>query len=364
MSEPSPGAEDQKGRLDRLLTELIPMCSRYLDRNDLYFLMRTSRIFRNVLGDILLREHALPSVDCYREWCSPDSEGKAHDNKGDTSDQDLKMRDSREMPYEPLVTAVSDGSYDLVRRFLKAGVNPNAVSLNSICMLHLAIQEHQYEITQLLLESGADPNIECRVTKKLALDLVTQRFKHAYAWVELLLTHGANFTRNETFEWLCKTERGDFFRRAFNNGTDVVNLYDDKHIFGSWRLAQAMSSSSTMMIDILLDLEPKLTRIEKDDDGLSLLHLALERHRPDVALRLIDREFKIFTRKDPSFVRYVKCLYTRIARALERKRDSDPAWTKIAEDLLDICDQEAWEKGFGQPDRCMCNSCCFRLTNH
>ncbi|PWY96579.1 ankyrin [Aspergillus sclerotioniger CBS 115572] len=353
MSESSPEAQDQEKGLDRLPTELFLLCSRYMDRNDLACLMRTCRMFRDTLGDTIYREHALPSEDCYKEWCSHDSEGKTHGNKGNTSKKVFKMRDNFEMPYEPLATAISDGNYDLVRRFMKAGVNPNAVSLNSISMLHIAIQEHRFEITQLMLDSGADPNIECLVTKQLALDFVTQRHKQAYAWVELLLTYGANFTRTETFEWLCKTGREDFIRRAFNNGTDVVDLSDSMHILRSWRLAQAMSFSSLMMIETLLDLEPRLTRINQYGDGLSLLHLALERHRPDVALMLIGRQFKIFTRKDPSFVRHVKCLYTRIARALERNRDSDPAWTKNAEDLLDICDQEAWESGFNQPDRCL-----------
>ncbi|RAL06124.1 ankyrin repeat domain-containing protein [Aspergillus ibericus CBS 121593] len=362
MFESSPESGNQDGPIARLPTEILLMCSRYMDRNELNSLIRSCRFFRDALGDELLREHALPSEDCYREWCSHDSEGKTHENKGNISDEDLEMRDSWEMPYEPLVTAISDGNHDLVRRFLKSGVNPNALSLTSFPMLHLAIHNHHYAITELLLDSGADPNIECRVTKNLALDSVTRSYNHAYDWVDLLLSHGAKFTTTETFEWFCETGRGDFFCRASRNGTNVIELYNPRHLFGSGRLIHAMSHASAMVIDILLDIEPRLM-FAIDGNGLSLLHLALEKLRPEVALRLIDRQFKVFTRKDPLFVRHVKCLYTRIARALEVKRDSDPIWTRNAEDLLDICDQEAWEKGVSQPDRCMCNSCCFRLFN-
>ncbi|PWY84829.1 hypothetical protein BO70DRAFT_428430 [Aspergillus heteromorphus CBS 117.55] len=76
------------------------------------------------------------------------------------------------LPPEPFSRAVKEGDYKSVKLFLNAGVSANPYTLDGLWMLHLAVQYGQINIAELLLQYGADPNLEAWVTKPRRSELM------------------------------------------------------------------------------------------------------------------------------------------------------------------------------------------------
>ena len=86
--------------------------------------------------------------------------------------------------------AVSEGDAASVRRELGKGADPNHKNADHLTPLHLAVGRGHFDIVQLLLKSGADPNRRQDGTGRTALHLAVE---HQHQEVtRLLLEEGAN----------------------------------------------------------------------------------------------------------------------------------------------------------------------------
>jgi ankyrin repeat protein len=88
----------------------------------------------------------------------------------------------------PLISALYLGSSETVQLLLDCGADPNLECLYDRTPLISALYLGSSETVQLLLDCGADPNLECLYDAPLFLALETEQFD----CVELLLNRGAN----------------------------------------------------------------------------------------------------------------------------------------------------------------------------
>lgn len=90
-----------------------------------------------------------------------------------------------------IVTPISEGCLDLVRRFLEEGGNPNATDLKRRSLLHYSASYCRVEISKVLLEYGAYANaIDCRGWTPLHLAVKSNDIDG----IQLLVSKGANLT--------------------------------------------------------------------------------------------------------------------------------------------------------------------------
>lgn len=78
-----------------------------------------------------------------------------------------------EKGFTPLLIAATNGHIALVRILLQSGADPNIQNIDGITPLHNAVFEEQVDIAKLLLEAGADPLIPDRIGNT-AIDLASQ----------------------------------------------------------------------------------------------------------------------------------------------------------------------------------------------
>ncbi|XP_072049635.1 uncharacterized protein [Amphiura filiformis] len=95
-----------------------------------------------------------------------------------------------EMDFERgLWSAAVDGEVDRVRKFLDKGEDPNTMDKSGFAPLHYACRNGHKEITSMLLQKGANPNVQTRSGG------ATPLHRAAYAGhidiIECLLSHGA-----------------------------------------------------------------------------------------------------------------------------------------------------------------------------
>ena len=118
--------------------------------------------------------------------------------------------------------AILEGNPDRVRELLKNGTDPNKMSLTKTMPLYSSMLYGSDEITEILLEYGADPNLKMvedrEYSPALGFALTVGRTGAIY----LLLKHGANMHSREdmhhtVYEYafiLEKMEAIDMFYRA------------------------------------------------------------------------------------------------------------------------------------------------------
>lgn len=87
--------------------------------------------------------------------------------------------------WKAMFKGIQDGDYELVRFYLKSGIDPNYQHPEYLAApLVESVRFGQNKITRLLLESGADPNIKEVMGGETAL-LIARNLKNEEA-IELL----------------------------------------------------------------------------------------------------------------------------------------------------------------------------------
>ncbi|MEX0848763.1 MAG: ankyrin repeat domain-containing protein [Candidatus Dependentiae bacterium] len=88
------------------------------------------------------------------------------------------------------ISAVKENNIDGVKQMLKQGIDPNEKGERGLTALHWAIHNGSEEMTKLLLENEADPNIADRY--KVRPLWRAAKLKNNPVIVKLLLEHGAD----------------------------------------------------------------------------------------------------------------------------------------------------------------------------
>ncbi|RAK95233.1 uncharacterized protein BO80DRAFT_450370 [Aspergillus ibericus CBS 121593] len=296
---PSPEPPRPVCYLLRLPRELLFLCALYLDQQSLSRFIRTCRFTHQFRADFENQSHRAPA-HTYAEWYTYRREVQEYG-------EILVMKPSD--PPEPLRNAVIEGNYHLVKLFLEDHVDPNSWDVRGSYMLNLAAQKHQYDIAQLLLQFGADPNRGEALTLDLAVeDRLIPRSQSAL-WFELLLPYGAKFKKRKTLVCLWMTERGDLLRQASRNVLDMADVYDTlerehgrnrdanethailerrRRAFVREILNVAMPlSTSRPMLEALIDVDSRVLMM--DVEGCTLFDYALQCKLLAFALSLLER---------------------------------------------------------------------------
>jgi ankyrin repeat protein len=105
---------------------------------------------------------------------------------------------STRVDYSTLNSAIQFGSVDVVKEVLEKGVNPNESKDGNYVLLSTCYAGGQYELAKLLLEFGADVNVQRASNGLTALHIACGAIGDAnyvkYEFVELLLDYGADVT--------------------------------------------------------------------------------------------------------------------------------------------------------------------------
>lgn len=100
-----------------------------------------------------------------------------------------------------VTAAAGTGNIQILKMLLDAGLNPNVKSRNSYSALLLSVLDDEYEIEELLLKRGADPNILCerRAGSRTPLYIAVQNASETNSMtnkkipsIKLLLKYGAD----------------------------------------------------------------------------------------------------------------------------------------------------------------------------
>ncbi len=216
---------------------------------------------------------------------------------------------SKEQLPAALSSASSKGYLQITRILLAAGANPNeayevakvetdddSFSLLGGCPLVVAFNNDHYEVADLLLESGANPNSvegEERVTPLAAL--IVSKHKSKGAYLEKLIARGANI---QTTINIPNNLFSDNMR--VNNLLSLALVAGDDHV-ASTLLAKGIKKDRTdLFACIRYFSENQITVAEllikagvdpnsKVHGGLSLLALAYEREHRNLVKLLLEK---------------------------------------------------------------------------
>ena len=108
-------------------------------------------------------------------------------------DPDLSVNDGR---YPPLICAIEREGYELAEMLLAQGADPNTLGKISETALGMAVKKGQLQLVRLLLEKGANPNLPAElnssnVNKRPLAVAISKRDVEA---IRLLASHGATAT--------------------------------------------------------------------------------------------------------------------------------------------------------------------------
>jgi len=103
-------------------------------------------------------------------------------------DEGVPVDQSNTAGVTPLMAAAAGGSLELIREFVRCGADPSHTEVDSLSPLCRAINREDFETVQLLLELGANPNVQDDCLTPLASAIIGD----CPDLVRLLLNHGAD----------------------------------------------------------------------------------------------------------------------------------------------------------------------------
>lgn len=127
------------------------------------------------------------------------------------------------MSVERIQNACRVGDIQTVREFVSNKNNDlnQRDQTHFMRYLYIACINHQYDIAKLLLENGADPNLESNLQTVVCIDVMCER--GYYDMVELLLKHNALIKTQfgSALHTACQSGKIDIVQLLTNHGADV-----------------------------------------------------------------------------------------------------------------------------------------------
>ncbi|RAH67934.1 uncharacterized protein BO66DRAFT_456195 [Aspergillus aculeatinus CBS 121060] len=314
--------EQPTNPLIKLPNELHLQYASYLDARTLSRLSRACKELKNKFSEELERAHeahkwALATVNYWGgEWESQtaaDIEARMRQDDQGASIA-VEAHPKRWKRYPRLYRVIKRGQVDLVQNYLKARGNPNLrlglgarPSINKPLLywaLCIGNWDGHTTIVRLLLEHGADPNLDETDRKEgirgagTALDWVGREHRCLYfegqypqpgdaERTRLVLAYGARASVCETIYSLYQMEDGPaLVQMAVVNGTDLMQLGFEWHkLLGTLFWTDATNRFSDEQVCELLALEPELVTVVTDATRDAVQYI--RQHRPTLAERLI-----------------------------------------------------------------------------
>ncbi|PYI31158.1 hypothetical protein BP00DRAFT_475537 [Aspergillus indologenus CBS 114.80] len=311
-------AEPSTSPLIKLPDELHLYYACYLDARSLSRLSRTCKGLQDKFSQELKQAHrahnwALIVVNYWgRKWEQTAAYIEARirqDGQGGAFAVEAEAHKWKRYPR--VYNAIEKGQVNQVQNYLQARGNPNLRIGQGDSptvkkpLLHWALYTgaggRDATIVRLLLEYGADPNLDAtnweniRYDAGTALDWARREKRRLFGQdaypqpgdaerIKLALSYGARASHHETIRSLYQIEDGStLVYMAVVNGTDLMHLgfgwYD---LVGLWPTDDRIPYTDEQVIE-LLELEPKLI-------GLASPHQAvryIKKHRPALVQHLI-----------------------------------------------------------------------------
>ena len=198
---------------DSLPPELILSIAHYLPAKYLAHLSQTNTRTNTILHTPLqqaARQHAF-AEDIYYEnyiYVNPNTGSVSFDHNW-----------AFDLPREPIVLAIEHDNADAIRGYLSAGIDPNAHSVTGNRLLYSAAQEKAQAVSQLLLESGADANLENRHSVNTPLLMAAACGDDAN--VRRLIGAGADVSAHNALHAICQSCTLETLQFAIAHGADL-----------------------------------------------------------------------------------------------------------------------------------------------
>lgn len=189
-----------------------------------------------------------------------------------------------------LVVAIKDNKPEMVKFLLSKGANPNYATEAHLYPIHHAVNINSVEIVRALIDAGADVNLESDDFTRALYIAVAK--KADLQIVKMLLNAGAKLQMNPANkDVLLNALSLAVFQKQYDYAQLIIesNIGQD-FVFDLQAhltpLAWAITTEDSKMANILLQGEIHQVN-QTSYDGLSLLHLAVEKNQPDVVAKLI-----------------------------------------------------------------------------
>ncbi|RAL11764.1 ankyrin repeat domain-containing protein [Aspergillus homomorphus CBS 101889] len=289
----------------RIPLELLLLCAESMDNQTLVRFTTTCKRFRVGLEYVVRQRanaYAIPRKSA--TWFSEvvanvlsDPSRKSHSDRelveiDFASDLQAALYSGKEefygvrLPRQRFRDAIINGQYTIVERFLNAGVDPNGLDFREIPMLHLAIMTGNPAMVSLLLQHGADPNIE-NILKSKALDF---RFhQRVEAEISRILIHAGAVPTNltEFSDRMLSVDDGAHLLLGA-----VENAVGTAEPWWWWNvLSDAIVWNCEQFLHDILNAKPDLLRFSSmqsvDPQHYSLFELALKFRHWNIAILLV-----------------------------------------------------------------------------
>ncbi|XP_014676381.1 PREDICTED: ankyrin-1-like [Priapulus caudatus] len=190
----------------------------------------------------------------------------------------------------PLMMAVREGKEAAVQMLLSHGADANAANLYRHTSLYRAACSGRLYIMHLLLEAGADPNVD--ETKSRVRLLVMAVREGEEAMVRMLLSHGADANAADSYRQtslliVARSGQLDIMRMLLEAGADP-NVAETKS--GVTPLMMASRNGKEAMARMLLSHGADANAAESH--GLTSLHIAVRSGQLDIMRLLLEAAAK------------------------------------------------------------------------
>lgn len=231
---------------NELPRELVLKIAGNLDAKSQGHLARTSAGINRTLYTVLkktAREHAFTDEEMYANVIRFDSEG---------NNPIIDRNWFFQTPDEPIVKAIERDHVDAVKGFLDAGVDANAYTIFGRRLLYTAAKEGAYNVTSLLLEYGADPNIKNLCSENCPLIVAAAGGDDDN--VQQLIEAGADVKAKNLLHAICQACSLPILQLALDHGANP----NQPSLHGTPVLHSAVTNPQTSILQYLLEKYPQL----------------------------------------------------------------------------------------------------------
>jgi len=215
----------------------------------------------------------------------------------------------------PLFCAVEAGLVENVRELIRRGADVNAVTIRNETPLHKVVNdikcgkynEQRFQIIKMLLEAGADPNIQSNVKESPLYILLFCELKTSVLRkiIELFLKHKVDLAQYNTdgeftvLTIVCQNDKYELAELFLKNGAKANQLITNK------KRTVLILAPTLRIAKLLIRYGAEINAC--DDDKVTALHTAVYNKRIDLVRLLLEQG------TNPNFAMFNGCTALHIA---------------------------------------------------